>query len=82
MVMTTPDGNMVSHVLQQGDYNAPATYQAVMNHLFGAYIGIWMDMYLDDIIIYLDTLDDHVEHVKTVLRILDQEKLYLSQKKI
>ncbi|KAJ2921646.1 hypothetical protein H1R20_g15446, partial [Candolleomyces eurysporus] len=32
--MTTPDGNMVSHVIQQGDCNAPATYQALMNHIF------------------------------------------------
>ena len=37
--VTTPDGNMVSHVLQQGDLNAAATYQALMNHLFSSYIG-------------------------------------------
>jgi hypothetical protein len=80
--MTTPDGNMVSHVLQQGDCNAPATYQALMNHLFGAYLGRWMDVYLDDIIIYSDTLQEHIEHVKTVLRILERKKLYLSEKKI
>jgi hypothetical protein len=80
--MTIPDGNMVSHVLQQGDCNAPATYQALMNHLFREYLGTWMDMYLDDIIIYSDTLQEHVEYVKTVLKILDRENLYLSEKKI
>lgn len=32
--VTTPDGNMVSNVVQQGDCNAPATYQALMNHIF------------------------------------------------
>ena len=37
--VTTPDGNMVSQVVQQGDCNAPATYQSLMNHLFSAYIG-------------------------------------------
>ena len=47
--MTTPDGNMVSLVLQQGDCNAVATYQTLMNHLFSPYIGVWMDVYLDDI---------------------------------
>jgi hypothetical protein len=72
--MTTPDGNMVGHVLQQGDRNTPATYQAVMNYLFGEYLGNWMDVYLDDIIIYSDTLHEHIEHVKTVLRILEREK--------
>jgi hypothetical protein len=31
--VTTPDGNMVSLVIQIGDCNAPATYQALMNHI-------------------------------------------------
>jgi len=69
--MTTPDGNMVSHVLQQGDCNAPATYQAVMNYIFGEYLGKWMDVYLDDIILYSDSLSEHIENVKTVLKILE-----------
>jgi len=78
----TPDGNMVSHVIQQGDCNAPATYQALMNHMFGEHIGVFMDVYLDDIIIYSDTLEEHVRHVTTVIRILKEEKLYLSEKKL
>ena len=41
--ITTPDGNMVSLVVQQGNCNTPATCQALMNHLFRAYLGIWMD---------------------------------------
>ena len=80
--VTTPDGNMVSHVVQQGDCNAPATYQALMNHLFGEYIGVFMDVYLDDLIIYSDTLEDHIKHVTTVLDILWREKLYLSKAKL
>jgi hypothetical protein len=80
--VTTPDGNMVSLVAQQGDCNAPATYQALMNHIFSAYIGRFMDIYLDDIIIYSNTLVEHVEHVKLVVDILAREKLYLSEKKL
>src|SRR5882762_9475545 len=76
--VTTPDGNMVSLVSQQGDCNAPATYQALMNHLFSAYIGRFMDIYLDDIVIYSDSLEEHEKHVKLVLDILNKEKLYLS----
>jgi len=37
--LTTPDGNIVSLVIQMGDCNAPATYQALMNHLFSSHIG-------------------------------------------
>lgn len=80
--MTTPDGNMVSLVLQQGDCNAVATYQTLMNHLFGQYIGVFMDVYLDDILIYSDSLEDHVRHVQTVIDILQREKLYLNASKL
>ena len=80
--VTTPDGNMVSLVLQMGDCNAPATYQSLMNHIFSAYLGRFLDVYLDDIIIYSDTLDDHVDHCRLVLDILRKEKLYLSKSKI
>lgn len=57
----TPNGNMVSHVLQQGDANAPATYQTLMNHIFSPYIGKFMDVYLDDIVIYSSSLREHLE---------------------
>lgn len=80
--VTTPDGNMVSEVLHQGDCNAPATYQALMNYLFGEYIGNWLDVYLDDLIIYSDSLEEHMQHVKTVLGILEHKKLYLSEGKL
>ena len=80
--VTTPDGNMVSHVIQQGDCNAPATYQALMNHLFSPYIGRFMDIYLDDIVIYSNTLNEHKEHVGLILNILEREKLYLSRNKV
>ena len=80
--VTTPDGNMVSYVIQQGDCNAPATFQSLMNYLFSAYIGRFMDVYLDDIVIYSDTLKEHVIHAKIVLDILRREKLYLSLKKV
>ena len=81
--VTTPDGNMVSLVVQQGDCNAPATHQVLMNYLFSEYIGVFMDVYLGDIIIYSDTLEEHVEHVKKILAsILKREKLYLSEKKL
>jgi Reverse transcriptase (RNA-dependent DNA polymerase) len=80
--MTTPDGNMVSLVIQQGDCNVRATYQTLMNHLFSAHIGRFMDVYLDDIIIYSDTLQEHVKHVKLVLDILKKEKFYVSKKKL
>ena len=80
--VTTPDGSMVSLVVQMGDCNAPATYQALMNHIFLPYMGCFLDVYLDNIIIYSDTLADHVRHCKLVMDILKKETLYLSKKKL
>ena len=80
--VTTPDGNMVSQVIQIGDCNAPATYQALMNHLFSPYISRFMNIYLDYIVIYSNSLEEHVMHVKLVLDILEREKLYFSRSKL
>jgi hypothetical protein len=80
--MTTPDGNMVSLVVQQGDCNAPATHQSLMNHIFSAYLGVFLEVYLDDIVIYSDTLLEHVTHCKLAMDILKKEKLYLSERKL
>ena len=81
-LFTTPDGTMVSLVLQQGDINGPATYQAVMNHIFAPYIGVFMDVYLDDIVIYSDTIEDHMKHVQLVFDVLRHEKFFLGADKM
>jgi len=80
--LTTPDGNMISYVVQQDDCNGPATQQSLMVHLFAPFISRFMDVYLDDILIYSNTLSDHVKHVKMILDILLCEKLYLSKGKL
>ena len=41
-----------------------------------------MDVYLNDIVIYSQTLEEHVEHVKEVLSILWHKKFYLSAEKL
>ncbi|KAL9816571.1 putative nucleotidyltransferase, Ribonuclease H [Arabidopsis thaliana] len=46
-----------------------------MNHDLRAYIGHFVVVYFDDI------LEEHVEHLKTVLEVLRKEKLYVNLKK-
>lgn len=81
-LFTTPDGTMISLVMQIGDCNAESTYQSLMNHIFSPYIGIFMDMYLDDIVVYSDTPEEHVKHVKTVIDTLKRNKFNLSEHKL
>ena len=81
-IFTTPDGTMESLVMQQGDCNAGATYQTLMNHIFAPYLGVFVYVYLDDIIIFSDSIEDHVKHVRIVFDILRKEKLYLGPSKM
>jgi hypothetical protein len=73
---------MESLVLQQGDCNGPATYQSVMNFIFAPYIGVFMDVCLDDIIVYSNSIEDHVKHLRIIFNVLRKEKLYLSSEKM
>jgi hypothetical protein len=81
-LFVTPDGTMESLVLHLGDFNGGATCQLLMNHIFSEYIGVLMDVYLDDIIIYSDTPADHIAHLREIFAVLRREKLYLSPDKM
>ena len=80
--MATPSGTMISLVMQQGDCNASATFQMVMTRIFAPYLGDFMDVYLDNIIIYLHVLEEHIRHIKLVIDILENETFYVSIEKL
>ena len=81
-IFNTLDGTMVSKVMQLGDCNSGATYQALMNHIFQPYLGDWMDIYLDNLVIYSDMIEDYIRHLRTVINILCKEKFYFSKHKM
>jgi transposase InsO family protein len=78
---STIHGTFVSTVIQQGDCNAPSTFQRLMTHLFRTCIGRYVHCYLDDIFIYSDSIEDHQRHLDSVFKILRENQLYLSQSK-
>ena len=69
----TPVGHYEFLVLPFGLSNAPATFQSVMNRIFQDLD--FVIVYLDDILIFSRTLDEHKHHVKIVLDILRREHL-------
>src|ERR1700683_2728550 len=77
-----PLGTFVSHVMQQGDCNAPATFQRLMTWIFRDHLGIFVRVYLDDIFVFSDSIDDHKGHLKTVFSILHLHRLFLSRDKL
>ena len=74
-------GTYHSNVVQQGDCNAPATFQRLMTSIFRDVIGQFMHVYLDDIFIYSDSVEEHEEHLKTVFDRLRQNHIFLKWKK-
>ena len=56
--------------------NAPSIFSHVMNGVFKGLIGKSVLIYLDDILVFSKTEEEHVKHVREVLEILRQQKLY------
>ena len=59
-----------------GLMNAPAAFQRFMNDIFGDLLNVCMLVYLDDILIYSDSEEEHIWHVREVLCHLQQHNLY------
>ena len=68
-------------VMPFGLTNAPSTFMRLMNHILRAFLGKFVVVYFDDILVYSNCLDDHVEHLKCVLDVLRKEMLYANFKK-
>lgn len=68
-------------VLCMGLTNAPATFQETMNKVFAPHLRKFVLVYLDDILVYSKTPEEHMLHLKQVLETLRQHKLYAKLKK-
>jgi hypothetical protein len=68
-------------VMPMGLTNACATFQRLMNNVLDGLIGKICLVYLDDIIIFSNTLEEHIEHVKLVAQRLREHNLKIKLSK-
>ena len=55
--------------------NAPATFMTLMNSLFRDYLGKFVLVFMDDILIYFKNVEEHKEYLKWIFEILRENKL-------
>ena len=77
----TRNGKYEFLVMPFGLTNAPATFQTLINNIFREHLNQFIIAYLDDILIYSDTYEEHLQHLETVLQILRQNELYAKPQK-
>ncbi|CAI7801781.1 unnamed protein product, partial [Closterium sp. NIES-53] len=68
-------------VMSFGLCNAPAMFQAEMNHILRPLLDECVVVYLDDILIYSKNMKEHVEHLRKVFEILRKNKFYVKLSK-
>jgi hypothetical protein len=74
-------GSYEFNVLPMGLCNAPATFMHLMNHTFKDYLDDFIIVFLDDILVFSKTLEDHKKHVALALERLRKSKLYAKKSK-
>ncbi|KAI2643799.1 Transposon Tf2-9 polyprotein [Labeo rohita] len=78
---STTSGHYEYRVMPFGLANSPSYFQAFINEVFRDMLNRWVIVYIDDILIYSNSLSEHISHVRAVLQRLITHQLYAKEEK-
>ncbi len=76
MTFKTHFGHYEFVLVPFGLMNAPSVFMNLMNAVFRKYLDKFVQVFLDDILIYSRTLEEHEEHIRLVPKCLRENQLY------
>jgi hypothetical protein len=74
----THHGHFEFRVMPFGLTNAPVTFQCIMNSIFAPFMRNFVLVFMDDILLYSKTLEQHVQHLQQIFQTLMDHKLYVT----
>ena len=63
-------------VMSFGLTNEPANIMCMMNNIFSKYLDKFVLVFIDDILVYSKSKEEHVEHLRIVIWVLQEHQLY------
>ena len=81
IALKTHDGHYKFLVMPFGLTNAPSTFQSLMNDVFRPYLRRFTLVFFDDILVFSPTLELHLQHLRSMLELLQQHQLYAKKSK-
>lgn len=81
LAFTTPWGLFEPLRMQFGFCNSPPVWQRHISTIFAPHLGVYVVIYLDDIVVHSLNEEDHAKHLEEVFRLIAEYRLTLNAKK-
>ena len=56
--------------------NSPTIFMDLINSIFLSYLDLFVIVFIDDILVYWKNEGDHMDHLRSVLQVLEENRLF------